>query len=95
MSTPHIARDAVVWLTDGQAILLLSLLQSGARQEAQQLLLSVVPDLPADLDEPGFVDELIEELTFRIVPPDDEDQDSVATREIPNYARFAHTVDAR
>lgn len=93
MPTPHVARDAVVWLTDGQARLLLSLLQSGAREEADQLLLSVVPDLPADLRDPAFVDELLEELTFRIVPPDDEDQDAVATREIPDYTRFAHAVD--
>lgn len=89
----RIARDAVVWLTDSQAMEAMRLINSGARREALQLLLSLIPDLPADVEDPIFLAQLTDELAWRLAPPRDEDPDDLATREVPNYARFAQQAE--
>jgi hypothetical protein len=94
MLTPNIARDAVVWLTDEQAEQVMELLNTGAHPAAKMLLLSLIPDLPTELDltDPTFAAQLTDELAYRLEPPDDEDPDLLATREIPDYTRFAQPV---
>jgi hypothetical protein len=90
----HVARDAVVWLTDEQAEQVMELMSASAYPQAKLLLLSLIPDLPTELDltDPVFAAQLTGELSFRLDPPDDEDPDLLATREIPDYTRFAQPV---
>jgi hypothetical protein len=90
----HVARDAVVWLTDDQAEQVMELMSAGAHSQARMLMLSLIPDLPTELDlaDPTFAAQLADELAYRLDPPDDEDPDQLATREIPDYTRFAQPV---
>jgi len=89
-------QDALVWLDlVGARALMRSLLRDDpARQEAT--LRRLVPDLVgvADLSDPRWVDALLEELELRVAPDEDgeEDPDSIATREVPNLARFAADI---
>lgn len=89
MTATNIARDAVVWLTDSQAQEAMRLIRTGNQQETHRLLLSLIPELLAAIDNPAFIAQLTEELAWRITPPIDEDPDDLATREVPDYTRFA------
>jgi hypothetical protein len=94
MTKSEISRDvasAVVWLDPGQVQQLLQLLLGDHWTEAQSVLDRAVPDLPEEcrLTDARWREALFEELEFRLSPPDDEDPDQVATREVPDYTRFA------
>lgn len=89
-----ITRDvasAVVWLTDAQADALLDLLLEGDHTRAGSLLLTAIPDLSdrADLADPQWREALMTELRYRLQQEEGE-PDDLSTREVPDYARFAH-----
>ncbi|MCA9492276.1 MAG: hypothetical protein KC621_20225 [Myxococcales bacterium] len=83
---------AVAWLDHTEVRDLLRLLIGGGLREAEVLLRQRAPDGHWDLTDAACVDALVEELELRLVPPDDEDQDAIATREIPDYTRYAHRL---
>ena len=55
------------------------------------LLLNAIPDLSdrADLEDPQWREALVAELRYRL-DPEQGDPDDLSTREVPDYARFAH-----
>jgi len=86
--------DALVWLDlEGARTLLRSLIRDDLATQ-QRTLRRLVPDLVgvADLTDDRWMDALLEELELRVAPEDDDDPDSVATREVPNLARFAADI---
>jgi len=86
--------DALVWLDLAGAQELLRALLRDDRATQERTLKRLVPDLVgvADLGDPLWMDALLEELELRVSPEDDDDPDSVATREVPNLARFAADI---
>lgn len=83
---------AVAWLDHADVRDLLRLLIGGRVADAEALLRQRAPDGAWDLADPASVEALVEELELRLAPPDDEDQDAIATREIPDYTRYAHRL---
>ncbi len=59
--------------------------------EAQAALERSAPDLTdaRDLNDEAWREAMLDELELRLVGPDDSDPDAVATREVPDYTRFA------
>ncbi|MEZ4239170.1 MAG: hypothetical protein R3F59_24055 [Myxococcota bacterium] len=94
-SEDTIRRDvasAVAGLDDAQAESILDALRRGDWPVARDRLLSAVPEVEDDraIEAPAWRDALQDELQFRVLPPGDDEQDDVETREVPDYARFAH-----
>jgi hypothetical protein len=83
--------SAAVWLADVQAIAILDALRRDDWADARTRLLAAVPELIEGerLDAPEWRRALREELEVRLVPPADDEQDDLETREMPDYARFA------
>ena len=92
-----IARDvasAVAWLDLAQVQELTRLLLAEDTGAAARRLEQWVPDLDGcDLADRAWTDALLDELEWRLSPPDEDDPDLVATREVPDYTRFAHAVE--
>lgn len=83
--------SAAVWLTDVQAVAILDALRRDDWPEARTRLLAAVPEAieGEGFDTPAWRAALREELEIRLVPPADDEQDDVETREMPDYSRFA------
>ena len=96
--TDPISRElasAVAWLDLAQVQELARLLLAEDWTTAERRLLQWVPELAdgCDLTSPTWSDALMDELEWRLSPPDEDDPDLVATREIPDYARYAQLVE--
>jgi hypothetical protein len=93
----RIARDiasAVAWLDLAQVQELARLLLADDTTTAARRLGAWVPELDdLDLADPGAAEALLDELEWRLSPPDEDDPDAIATREVPDYTRFAHHVE--
>ena len=91
----HDIASAVAWLDLAQVQALARLLLAADTDGAARRLGGWVPELGEGLDlaDPVVADALLDELEWRLSPPDDDDPDAVATREVPDYTRFAHPVE--
>ena len=80
---------AVAWLDRAEVQILLRLLITARTSEAEGLLRQRAPDGAWDLSDAAWREALIDELELRLATPDDEEQDGIATQEIPDYTRYA------
>jgi hypothetical protein len=82
--------DAVVWLDLDACRRLLSALVRGDEAAAREAVERQLPELRGVIDvaDPRWRDALLDELELRVAGHDD-DPDQIATREVPNLARFA------